>query len=564
MSNDRLIVSSILDQQRQATAAEMSEARFFEFFCASQLLKDFDLSYDELASGVIGAGNDGGIDAIHIFLNGDLIQEDTEFEHLAKRRKNSIAIHIIQAKKVNGFGEEAVNKFISSVDELFDLSVELNNLNTVYSSELLITINKFHEVYKSVISSYPDISFNFYYATMADDIHPNVQRKVERLKQVTLKLFDNAIFNFDFIGARDLLQIARREPVSHFELEFIENPISTENGSYVCLVPIKNYYKFFVDDNDVIIKRIFDANVRDYQGSVKVNKAIQETLRQPGKEDFWFLNNGVTIVCPKASATGKRLLIEDPQIVNGLQTSYEIYSHFKNLKYDSADSRKILVRVIVEEDSASRDNIVRATNSQTSIPETSLRAADKIQRDIEDYLYHHDFFYERRKNLYKNSGKPVSKIISISYMSQAVISILLQQPDYARARPSTLINQDQDYIRIFNNKYPVQVYLNCIKLMKRVESFLRAHTDSLHLSRKEINNIKFHLVMVLTMTVSNKIHHIKVEDILQIDVEKISDDLIQEQALKVLDLYRNLGENDQVAKGPMFVQRLIQDFVPKS
>lgn len=560
MSNDRLIVTSILDQQRKDTAAEMSESRFFEFFCSSQLLKDYDLSYDELASGVIGSGNDGGIDSIYIFLNGELIQEDTELENIARRRKNQIDIHIIQSKKVNGFGEEAINKLISSIEDLFDLSVELKSLSTVYGSELRTIVGQFHDVYKTIISSYPDIHFNFYYATVGDDVHPSVRRKVDRLRQVVIKHFDNATFNFDFVGARELLQIARREPVSNFELEFIENPISTENGSYVCLVPIKSYYNFFVDENDVIIRRIFDANVRDYQGNVKVNKAIQDTLQNPGKEDFWFLNNGVTIVCPKASATGKRLLIEDPQIVNGLQTSFEIYAYFKGLRYDSNDPRKILVRVIVEEDAASRDNIVRATNSQTAIPETSLRAADKIQRDIEDYLYHNEFYYERRKNFYKNAGRPVARIVSISYMSQALISILLQQPDYARARPSTLINKDEDYVRIFNSKYPVQLYLACIKLMKRVEDFLRTRSDNIQLSRKDINNIKFHLAMLATMALTSKGNNIRVEDIQAIDITRISDQFLLDQAVKVLDVYKQLGATDQVAKGSVFVDRLIRDF----
>ena len=145
-------------------------------------------------------------------------------------------------------------------------------------------------------------------------------------------------------------------------------------------------------------------------------------------------------------------------------------------------------------------------------------------------------------------------------MSQAVISILLQKPDYARARPSTLINQDEDYVLIFNNKYPVQVYLTCIKLMRRVEEFLRICSDSLQISRKDTNNIKFHLVMLVTMDVTNKCKNIRVEDLLVIDVGSISDELIQDMANRVLDVYRQLGANDQVAKGPTFVQQLIRDF----
>ncbi|GAB3803043.1 hypothetical protein GCM10028819_32330 [Spirosoma humi] len=560
MSNDRLIISNILDQQIRDIGSDMTEAKFFEFYCALQILKDYDLSYDEIISGVIGSGNDGGIDSLHIFLNGELIQEDTVVESLSKRKKNSIIVNLIQAKKANGFKEEVINKFISSTDELFNLSIPLERLSPVYSNELITLIGKFREVYKAVITTYPDISFNISYASLGEEIHPNTHRKVDRLREVIINHFDNAKFKFDFIGARELLQIARREPTSNFELEFVENPISTENGSYVCLVPIKSYYNFFVDENSIIIKRIFDSNVRDYQGNVKVNKAIQETLQNPGNEDFWFLNNGVTIVCPKASATGKRLLIEDPQIVNGLQTSYEIYSYFRNLKFDNNDQRRVLVRVIVEQDAGSRDNIVRATNSQTSIPETSLRAADKVQRDIEDFLLHNDFYYERRKNYYKNNGKPVSRIISISYMSQAVISILLQKPDYARARPSTLINQDQEYTTIFNERYPVQLYLSCINIMRFIEETLKSFVDDILLSRKDINNIKFHVAMVTVMHQAKNTENVKVEDILLIDTSQLDRNEIQQHLFKVLHIYMDLGGTDQVSKGPIFTQTLLYTY----
>jgi len=55
-------------------------------------------------------------------------------------------------------------------------------------------------------------------------------------------------------------------------------------------------------------------------------------------------------------------------------------------KSQQFDERSILVRVIVTEDAESRDRIIRATNSQTDIPSASLRATDKIHRDIEDFF----------------------------------------------------------------------------------------------------------------------------------------------------------------------------------
>ncbi len=558
-TNDQIILSQILDLQSQELT-DMNRATYFEFFSAKEILKDRDLSIDELMSGIIGKGNDGGVDGLYIFLNNELVREDTIVDNI-KRKKNEIELHFIQAKRTPGFNEAAINKLTSTVEDLFDLTRDLSSLRAVYNQELLTATQLFRDVQNKIVGTWPDISFYFYYATMGTEVHPNTRRKEDRLRATVIQQFDNAKFSLRFLGARELLQLARREPKSTFDLEFSENPISTETGSYVCLVPLENYYRFFVDENNVLIKRIFDANVRDYQGNVKVNSAIQETLQKPGKEDFWFLNNGVTIVCPKASASGKKLIIEDPQIVNGLQTSYEIYNYYHGLKYEPNDNRRILVRVIVEQDAGGRDNIVRATNSQTAIPQTSLRAADKVQRDIEDYLLGHDYYYERRKNYYKNAGKPINRIISIPYFAQAVISVLLQKPDYARARPSTLIDKDDDYGEIFNEKYNIELYLRCIQIMKRCEDYLRTHGESLELSRKEINNIKFQLAMLAAMMLTHKAVGIKVEDIVKISVlTGLPDGLLSEQVDWILSSYNELGGSDQVAKSRSFTAEVIRVF----
>jgi hypothetical protein len=48
------------------------------------------------------------------------------------------------------------------------------------------------------------------------------------------------------------------------------------------------------------------------------------TTHQNGADapEFWWLKNGVTVVCSKASVIGKTYSLNDVQVVNGLQTSY--------------------------------------------------------------------------------------------------------------------------------------------------------------------------------------------------------------------------------------------------
>ena len=110
--------------------------------------------------------------------------------------------------------------------------------------------------------------------------------------------------------------------------------------------------------------------MRDYQGSVNVNKDIKESLEKGTKEDFWWLNNGVTILASQISVSGKEVVIENPEIVNGLQTSNEIYNYYKSGGNDS--ERSVLIRIICPQSEDSRDKIIKATNSQTIIPSVSV------------------------------------------------------------------------------------------------------------------------------------------------------------------------------------------------
>jgi hypothetical protein len=55
--NDRIILDKILEQQKLALAPELTPSKFFEIFTAEQILKDYDLSYDEIESGIVGDGS---------------------------------------------------------------------------------------------------------------------------------------------------------------------------------------------------------------------------------------------------------------------------------------------------------------------------------------------------------------------------------------------------------------------------------------------------------------------------------------------------------------------------
>jgi hypothetical protein len=326
--NDRIILNQLLSEKKASEASELSDADYFEYFAASEVLKDFDLDTDEIQSGIVGGGNDGGIDALYVLVNGALVGEDYEPPRLTRGVR--IDLVLVQAKRSNGFEEEPLNKLIASAGDLLDLAKAPKTLRKVYNNDLISVIERFRTVHQVLLSGFPELTFRYIYATLGDDPHPNVKRKTRQLEQEVKRQFRDAVFSFEFLGAYELLNLARKQPKRSFELRFIEQTVSAKGPSdYMCLVSLGDYFRFITDESSTLLVRLFESNVRDYQVSAEVNRGLRESLEHRSDEDFWWLNNGVTILATKATQSGKVLTVEDPQIVNGLQTSREIYDFFK-------------------------------------------------------------------------------------------------------------------------------------------------------------------------------------------------------------------------------------------
>jgi hypothetical protein len=433
----------------------------------------------------------------------------------------------------------------------------LNIILQRYNQDLIDRIVLFRKVYETLAASFPSLTISYYFATQGDQVHPNVSGKVPKLNEEINKLFSGASFDFEFVGAKRLLELTRDIPSTSRKLEVAESPISTESGSYVCLVSLSKYFGF-ISDGGSLSRSIFESNVRDYQGSVVVNTGIRTTLTNKESDNFWYLNNGVTIITPNAVSAGKQITIEDPQIVNGLQTSHEIYRYFSELEEPVVDDRTILVRVICEKDEDARDRIIRATNSQTSIPPASLRSSDEVHRNIENFLKANGFYYDRKKNFYKNQGMPVSKIISIPYMAQAMMAITLLKPDSARARPSTLINSEKEYQKLFSLDTPIDVYLKAVQIMKKVENYLKPDICEIDLQRKDITNIKFYVAMLVSIKIIGGTEDI-VKKLNLIPTIEIEDSDLSEALLTTLNKFLELGGIDQIAKGPTLLEKLLEN-----
>ena len=158
-SNDQIILDQIVEGQRLARFPSANKSDFFEIYVAEQALKDFDVSDEEIESGLVGGGGDGGIDAIYTFTNGDLVREDHDHESLKKNLL--IEVIIISAKTSPTFDEDSMNKLIAVTNDLFDLARPVDDFKRVYNEGVRSAVDLFRQLYFKVANRFPRLHFRY-------------------------------------------------------------------------------------------------------------------------------------------------------------------------------------------------------------------------------------------------------------------------------------------------------------------------------------------------------------------------------------------------------------------
>lgn len=431
----------------------------------------YDVSDEALEDGITDGALDGGIDAVYTLLNGEPLELDSELvegkvPESARFGHARLDVIVVQTK-MHGAGTTAVEKLSANLPRLMNFAAK--DLTDEEFNELVLERFEIaRQAWRNLAGYDCTMTFRVHLATLSDidPISPETQSKINHLTR-TLEQALPGVSEVEcrVDGARSLISRYQAETPVDYEIAFQKNFPSGDG--VVALVTLSEYANFVEDGTGRVSARLLEDNVRDWQGEVEVNKAIRATLESHGVTPFWWLNNGVTIVCSSVTTVGESLKITRPRIVNGLQTTRVVYDYLKNNPSSAARDELILLRVVKTENEEQMDAVIRATNSQTAVDPASLRATDQIQRLIEEEFAAENIFYDRRKGSFRDARKGSQEMLTIRDLGQVLTTILLGRPDLARGRPTSLLKDNDRYQELFGDRTKLKVFLFAAKLWIR-------------------------------------------------------------------------------------------------
>lgn len=501
--NDVALLDRLLIEDKEKRAPQWDADEHFLYFCAEHLLKDMALPVDHIADGLVDGSHDLGIDGVWTLVDGRYLTPDFNVALVGERP--TLHVTLLQSKNTSGFSEDALTRLCVNLPMLLNVERDESSLRANTNAKLLERSARFLRAYTELGTRFPAITFEVVFVTKsAGRESGGVKQKATALRRAVREaLGDQAQVHVRFVNAAELRSLAARRIHTNRELKVAEGSMGTEFGSaVVCLVRFGDYFDFITDDAGALEIELFEANVRDYGGDSSVNSAIESTLQSQSAEDFWWFNNGVTIVAKDLSPQPKRLIMRDPQIVNGLQTTNELYRYVSSTDAAHDDSRALLVRVVVPSGEEVSDRIIRATNNQTALRAGALRATEKVQKDIEEHLYLNGWYYERRAHYWSNQHMPIDRIVGMNRLSQDLLAFVQLRPHDSLTMSEAVLEDQEEYERLFRETHDLKIYSLSLRVSSAIESYLRVRARSTNLLGGTVENWRFHLLAMTSVVVT--------------------------------------------------------------
>jgi len=442
-------------------------------FLAIVLQNYLKLDQDEIEEAIIDAGYDCGIDAIYIDENDD---NGIPRVYLFQSK------YYLSAEKYNrSFEGGAIDKMINAIESLI-LYPDSNRsyTNSKLSDKLNDIKNLGHHSIEIVFCS--------------NSAHPDIRAKDKLNDYLDRKDRGQNYFSATYIGLFEIAKALapKKRAILSGSIRLSGKYLNWDSGLARTIVG-RVSGKTLADLRDNYGDELFDKNVRGYLSQTNaVNRKIKDTASGNNSHDFFYLNNGVTLVCKKFKYVPEdespNVELEDFQIVNGGQTTNAIYEAYLNGTL--SDKVNVLIKIIESSDSSLLDRITEATNNQTLVNERDLKSNEDIQKTLEAYLLKLGYYYESRKDKFKDVASKEKRIDAVK-AAQAYFAFHNQRPADAKNKKRQLFGTL--YNEIFNQNLDPETLLKSFLLYQEILKLNKTNRDKYSF----INYADYHILAVL-------------------------------------------------------------------
>lgn len=169
--------------------------------------------------------------------------------------------------------------------------------------------------------------------------------------------------------------------------------------AYYIMTPIKTLYNMYIETKKINYP-LFEENIREYMGKSPINSGIIQTLKDENeRKNFFYYNNGITIICDSTGKGGSGNIINliQPQIVNGCQTVstiYEVLNSYNEKEIEKLfDGVYVMTKILIQTNKSPNfyKKVVKYTNSQNSINEKAFSSSTDYFLRIQEHFYEKGF-----------------------------------------------------------------------------------------------------------------------------------------------------------------------------
>lgn len=293
---------------------------------------------------------------------------------------------------------------------------------------------------------------------------------------------------------------------------------------------------------------LLSRNLRYHIAGKDIDRGIADTIENH-RTDFWFKNNGLTIICDDFKVDGRVVKLRNFSIINGGQTTYMLS---KSRSIDKGNDLFLPCKIIkISGDNEDERNkfsleIAKAANTQKPIKPVDLKSNSPEQVRFARTMREVGIFYQTKR------GEVVPKQYKDDYLNTDLLEIgklclagLFQLPCTSRNKPSSLY-LPKYYDVIFNGNHE-QVAKLCRELLyidyyfrkNFQKEFERSNTKKPDADRRItfVNNARTLCIAFVSFASRYKQGNIKEEDLQTIFDASRTD----ESADKLYRIFSNLN-----------------------